>query len=215
MHHVIKGSIMIRVDDTRGFTINDNTINTASILSGPPSSSEEYFSLFESKKSLPNSNQASWTCESYHLGASIEDGTEQQLANVRGISVAAVSSLGTKKGKAGASTISDNVLTGFESAYANVIVGIDIQGLSEGVIVSGNYVNLDENAGLERNDQFIACRVREFASDNNVIRSNNQFVQEERWEEFEERRLGTKRTLSENHPPVNEWEYGGCPYGRE
>eukprot|EP01082_Thalassiosira_pseudonana_P006261 g5838.t1 g5838 contig20:267481-269540(+) len=92
MHHVVKGSIIIRVEDTQGFSIKGNTINAASVVSGPASSTPEYFSLFQSDNSLPDANQASWTCETYHFGASIEDGSEQQLANLRGISVAAVSS---------------------------------------------------------------------------------------------------------------------------
>jgi hypothetical protein len=69
MHHVVKGSIMIRVENTRGFTIKGNTISNASVLSGPASSTQEYFNLF--------SNDNSWSCSTYHRGASVEDPNEQ------------------------------------------------------------------------------------------------------------------------------------------
>ena len=75
MHHVVKGTIVVRVEDTRGFTIKGNVINSASVLSGPAAATSDYFKSF-----LKNGNsrsQASWTCSSYHNGSSIEDGTEQ------------------------------------------------------------------------------------------------------------------------------------------
>lgn len=69
MHHVVKGSIIIRIENTRGFTIKSNTISNASVLSGPASSTQEYFDLF--------SGEAMWSCSSYHRGASVEDPDEQ------------------------------------------------------------------------------------------------------------------------------------------
>ena len=67
MHHVIKGMIVIRVEDTEGFDIQDNVIENVVNLSPPP---------------FPN-------CTDWHADASSENPSEQQNGNVRGISVAA------------------------------------------------------------------------------------------------------------------------------
>ena len=148
------------------------------------------------------------------MGASPEDGDEQQLSNVRGVSVAAVSSHPTNANSLDASDISGNTITNFESAFAKVIVGIDTQCLSQSVLVSNNKVNLKEGVGTETDDKYIASRVRKFASMNNIIQSNNKFDQEEFVEVVEEETETGRRELL-SHPFVeNEWEYGGCPFGR-
>lgn len=191
---------MIRVEDTEGFNISKNIIKAVSVLSGPAAGSAEYFSQF------PNT-EVNWVCADYHKGASIEDGTEQQLANLRGISVAAVSRYVNSEN----SIISGNVLTNFHSEFANIIVGIDVQGMSSGIIVSNNNVNLKSGVGINLNDQYIACRVRSYAAQNDIIKLNNVLAHEELFEQVQARGL---RAFPNSHPPVeSEWAYGGCPYG--
>ena len=204
MHHVVKGSIMMRIEDTEGFHIEDNIIGSVLVVSGPAAASQEYFSSF------PNT-QLMWTCTDYHKGASIEDGTEQQLANLRGISVAAVS----RFLQSSESTISGNTLTDFRADFANSIVGIDIQGISTGIIVSNNYVNLKQGAGNDPNDQYVAFRVRSFASRGGIAKTNNMLFQEEYFEQLPDRMLRWRK-IPDHHPisVETEWDYGGCPFGR-
>ncbi|KAL3914552.1 MAG: hypothetical protein SGILL_006062, partial [Bacillariaceae sp.] len=66
MHHVIKGITVIRVDDVIGYSVNDNTIKNVRNLS------EKHFQ----------------NCFDYHT-TSLENQGEQQLGNIRSISVAA------------------------------------------------------------------------------------------------------------------------------
>lgn len=203
MHHVVKGSIMIRVEDTEGFHIEGNSIGSALVKSGPAAASSEYFASFPG-------TQLQWTCTDFHKGASVEDGTEQQLGNLRGISVAAVSGFVN----AGKSTISGNALTQFKSDFANSILGIDVQGMSTGIMVSGNFVNLKQGAGFTTDDQYIACRVRRFASQENITKKDNIFFHEEVFEQIQDRRLRSPK-IPAHHPALEtEWEYGGCPFGR-
>ena len=70
MHHVSKGNMIIRVEDTEGFEIVDNTIAGVTNLSPTP------FDV--------------GNCADFHLGASVENANEQQGGNIRGIAVAAV-----------------------------------------------------------------------------------------------------------------------------
>ena len=72
MHHVIKGSIMVRIEDCQGFEVRGNIIKNVEVLSEAASTNADM-------------------CDDYHLGASSEDGSDRMLADIRGISVAAVS----------------------------------------------------------------------------------------------------------------------------
>eukprot|EP00804_Cyclotella_cryptica_P026688 CCRYP_007918-RA/>CCRYP_007918-RA protein AED:0.35 eAED:0.35 QI:932/1/1/1/1/1/3/166/417 len=216
MHHVVKGTIVVRVEDTRGFTIKGNVINSATVLSGPAAATADYFKWFS--RNRHSRNQASWTCSSYHNGSSVEDGTEQQLGNLRGISVAAVGSYHLKNNSTDHSCILGNTITGFASKNANCIVGIDMQGVSEGVLVANNDVDLSERVGSNTDDHYISFRVRKFASSGNVVKQNNKFVQDTLYEDIPGRKLRNKKAIPpQNHPHVsfvNEWEYGGCPFGK-
>ncbi|KAL7519875.1 hypothetical protein ACHAWX_004632 [Stephanocyclus meneghinianus] len=216
MHHVVKGTIVVRVEDTRGFTIKGNVINSASVLSGPAAATPDYFKSFLKNGNLRN--QASWTCSSYHNGSSVEDGTEQQLGNLRGVSVASVASYHLKNNSTDHSCIIGNTITGFESKHANCIVGIDMQGVSEGVLVANNDVDLAARVGSNIDDHYISFRVRKFASSGNVIKQNNKFVQDTLYEDIPGRKVRSMKLIPpKNHPHVpfvNEWEYGGCPFGK-
>ena len=118
MHHVSKGMIVIRVEDTQGFDIRNNMIESIENLS-PPAFAE---------------------CDSFHLGASEENEGEQQGPNVRGISVAAVRGYANQR----LSIIRGNTILYATSENANSIIGIDIQGDSKSVEVKNNMVDLDE-----------------------------------------------------------------------
>ena len=190
MHHVVKGMIVIRVEDTEGFMIQDNVIQDIENVSVEP---------FEPAE-----------CESYHTRASAENPEEQQLGNVRGISIAAVRGFrgGTN------SRIRNNSVTNLSSANANVIVGIDVQGDSKATDIGGNVVDLAQGVGTSPNDPFIALRVREFAdgqgADAIQVQNNNILAQETVIEnDFFVRH---KRHLMLAHQSGDiEWKNGGVP----
>ena len=104
---VSKGMVIIRVEDVIGFEILGNTIENVENLSFEPFGTT--FGI----------------CTDYHAGASVENLMEQQAANIRAISVAAVS--GFDENSARSSKIEANTVKGFNSDYANVIIGIDVQ----------------------------------------------------------------------------------------
>jgi len=187
MHHVIKGSIMIRVEDCQGFDIQGNTLDEVEILSKGPVG----------------------MCNDFHLGAAVADASDRMLADLRGISVAAVSayddSLSTGND---ASVISHNTITNFKAGSAKFIGGVDIQGASEGVNIENNYVNLDSAIGNDASDRWVGLRIRQSAVSINV-KKNNNFVQGEQIE--------ARRKLPEYHPNPrmlggNEWPNNGCPF---
>jgi len=157
MHHVIKGSIMIRVEDCQGFIIKGNTIDNVDILSEGP---------------LPDE-----LCVDYHKGASSSDGSDRMLADLRGISVAAVSAYDDDlRDGNDASTICSNTITNLKSEAAKLIAGVDVQGVSTGVDLENNYVNLDRTAFDSPDDKWIGLRLRESAS-GIAVKQNNNFVQ--------------------------------------
>ena len=186
MHHVVKGSIMFRVEDCQGFMIKGNTIDNVEILSKSPVEVE--------------------LCADFHKGASTLDGSDRMVADLRGISVAAVSAyddlLDTGNGK-GASSISNNSITNFKSEAAELIAGIDIQGFSEGVDIENNYVNLDASVADDSNDKWVGLRIRQTASDI-FVKQNNNFVQGK----SQENRRKLPKTAGET-----EWPSTGCPFG--
>ena len=191
MHHVIKGSVMIRVEDCQGFNIKGNTIYNVDILSEDP---------------IPDD-----MCVDYHKGASSFDGSDRMLADLRGISVAAVSAFDDEKnGENYESTISRNTIADFKSEAAKLIAGIDIQGVSTGVEIAKNYINLDatvfENS---EDDKWVGLRIRRTASAISVA-WNNLFVQ------GVGRVTESSRKLSGNYTKptgVTEWPNNGCPFG--
>ena len=187
MHHVIKGSIMIRVEDCQGFDIQGNTLDSVEILSKGPVG----------------------MCNDFHLGAAVVDASDRMLADLRGISVAAVSSYDpTLSTGNDASFISHNTIANFKAGSAKFIGGIDIQGASEGVNIENNYVNLDSAIGNDSTDRWVGLRIRQSAVAISV-KKNNNFVQGELME--------TRRKLPEYHPNPNllggnEWPNNGCPF---
>ena len=134
MHHVMKGIIAIRVDDTQGFDISRNTIQNVENLSLPPYDN----------------------CAMFHPGSSEENDVLRQAGDIRAISAAAT------RGFDGAlySVISDNVIRQVKSLNGKYVLGIDIQGESQGVTVNRNNVDLMSDIG-DDSDEYIAIRVRE------------------------------------------------------
>ena len=130
------------------------------------------------------------------------------------ISVAAVSGYdeSLRSGLDTSSIISDNTLTDFKSQNAELIAGVDIQGLSSDVTVENNYVNLDSAIGESSGDKWVGLRVRMSAEGINV-EDNNTFVQG-MVVEMDDEEVG-RRKLPEKHPrPAgNEWPNNGCPFG--
>lgn len=195
MHHVIKGSVMIRVEDCQGFNIKGNSIHNVDILSEDP---------------IPDE-----ICVDYHKGASSFDGSDRMLADLRGISAAAVSAFDDKRmGENVASTISHNTIANFKSEEAKLIAGIDIQGVSTGVEIAKNYINLDATATVGENsesDKWVGLRIRQSASAI-TVEQNNEFVQG-----VGRITESSSRKLPEHHPKnagVTEWPNNGCPFGR-
>ena len=98
---------MIRIEDTKGFNIRGNVMKDMLVTGGAPYN----------------------FCTDFHKGAGIDAGDDRELANLRGISVAAVSGYEDDIFQGNdASIISQNQLTNFTSEFAIDIVGIDIQG---------------------------------------------------------------------------------------
>ena len=193
MHHVIKGSIMIRVEDCQGFDIRGNTIQNVEMLSQGPVG----------------------MCNDFHLGAAVVDATNRMLADLRGISVAAVSGYdeSLRSGLDTSSIISDNTLTNFKSQNAELIAGVDIQGSSSDVTVKNNYVNLNSAAAdFLSDDKWVGLRVRMSAEGINVEDSNT-FVQGMVVEMDEEEVVGRKLPEYHPRPAGNEWPNNGCPFG--
>mmetsp|Transcript_10324 Transcript_10324/g.24785 ORF Transcript_10324/g.24785 Transcript_10324/m.24785 type:complete len:188 (-) Transcript_10324:276-839(-) len=181
--------VMIRVEDTKGFDIQSNTISGIENLSPPPFS--------------PPGG-----CASYHVAASAENLAEQQSGNCRVISVAAVRGYDAdNNGVKAKSTIASNTIGTTSSANPNVIVGIDVQGDSESVVVRDNVVDLGDG------DKTIGLRVREHTDGhgtNQISVRNNDLAQGQQI--LNRRRLRNLPVL-QGHEGI-EWQFGGgCPFG--
>lgn len=205
MHHVSKGSIVIRVEDTKGFIIRGNTIAGIENLSPVPFGGP---------------------CVDFHLGASVENLNEQQGGNIRGIAVAAVSGFDVNGGPKESSLIEGNTIVGAWSSNANVIVGIDIQGKSDDIEVDFNTVDLDGPDQDIFDNKYIAFRSRENVVSNNgskavTLGENNDFVQAVEVLNVNGGSNNRLRALQDVHKGItipegfqNEWAYGGCPFAR-
>lgn len=178
---VSKGTIVVRVEDTQGFDIENNVFRDITNLTPLPFAA----------------------CDGFHGGASQENAGEQQGANVRVISVAAVRGYEDSS----YSKISGNTIGRANSRNANKIVGIDVQGDSKSVEIGNNSVDLGRGANK------VGLRVREFAdgdgSDAIVVGANNLAQGSEI---LNRRKLRNKPEL---HPHGDdlEWKLGGCPFG--
>jgi predicted transcriptional regulator len=193
MHHVIKGSVMIRVEDCQGFKIHGNSIDQVEILSHSP---------------------VDLLCADFHKGASSVDYSARMIADLRGISVAAVSAYNDDRRDSN-SIISHNIITNLKSESAKLIAGIDIQGVSEGVDIEDNYVNVDPSVSRDAPDEkCIGLRIRRNATAI-FANLNNNFVQG-MVDEVIKSSDSSRKLLPEHHPrPAGdlEWPNNGCPFG--
>lgn len=190
MHHVAKGVIVIRVEDTRGFDIQGNTIEGVENLSFPP------FPI----------------CFDVHAGTSVENPLEQQGGNIRVISVAA-----TRPYNSGHdSTIKKNLIRQVDSTGDSVlVVGIDIQGESSGIKIQLNNVDLKAGVGTSILDKYVGLRIRENADGSSIkVQPNNNFAQEIQ-RLAPARRLRNIKPSFESHQAKPEWELGGCPFANK
>lgn len=188
MHHVVKGIIVIRLEDTEGFNIMDNSITNIENLSVAPFTD----------------------CTFYHIGASSENLSESQAGNVRMISVAAVRGFDStnKESEIKMNFIDSNCV----SEVGNVIIGIDVQGDSKNTEVTMNAIDLKHNVFRDPDDQYVAIRVREVADDSvdvggNICLQETQILNSNSFR-------GHERNLKIVHPHLSgdiEWRVGGCP----
>jgi hypothetical protein len=186
MHHVVKGIVVIRVEDTRGFEIRNNTIREVENLSLAPFS----------------------PCFDFHPGASEENAAQQQMSHVRAISVAATRPFYQSL----PSALTGNRITNVDSVHGHVVIGIDVQGDSGGIELRKNHVNLQEGVGPDLSDRFVALRVRSHVDGSSLtLDPDNEWVQEVK-NLAAVRRL-RRSSLPTDHPPT-EWAYGGCPFAR-
>ena len=100
MFHVVKGIIVIRVEDTNGAFVRNNTIEGVENLSIEPFA----------------------PCEMYHPLSSQENVNQTQATNIRGISFAAVTGA-TLESRVRSNVIKDFASTNAQVATNNVIVG--------------------------------------------------------------------------------------------
>eukprot|EP00977_Amphora_coffeiformis_P029102 scaffold38788_cov221-Amphora_coffeaeformis.AAC.2 len=198
MHHVAKGIIVIRVEDTEGFAIEKNRIHDIKSLS---------VGRFTN-------------CTDFHAGQSPENPDECQVGNVRVISIAATRGYTSNKD----CTVSNNQIETVESRSANVVIGIDIQGETKSVDINGNKINLTKKSSDKKRssssdekffalDKYIGLRVRSNVDGSSVhINKNNKIVQGIA-NLAPERRLRNKSFRGSPHGEI-EWSNGGCPFAK-
>lgn len=184
MHHVNKGIIVIRVEDTRGFDISRNTIRNIENLSFPPYDK----------------------CASFHDGTSEENPGEQGNGNVRAISVAATRGFYPLMN----SIIADNNIRGVRSENGMYVVGVDIQGESAGIDVNRNDVDLGPFDTLSKVDA-IALRVRKNAYRATINVANDNLLAQAYKNLAPLQKIRTRQTGTP-HVSEIEWKNGGCPY---
>jgi hypothetical protein len=197
MHHVIKGVVGIRVDKVAGFTIRQNEIQNITNLSEKPFGN----------------------CNDYHF-TSPENKNQQQLGNIRGISVAAVAGgEGTRpNGAPERGIVENNRVVGLFSEHANKIVGIDVQGVSNDILIVRNVVDLagdgvkkgptNKTMGLRIRSNVVSCEEKR-----NVLMDG---IVKEVVESGSIRRRRELPSLPEDHSAIA-WNYGetpGCPFAR-
>merc|ERR1712165_492811 len=198
MHHVSKGMTIIRVDDAVGFEIEKNVITDIENLSPKPFT----------------------PCFDFHSAQNEENKRTnvRQGGIIRGISVAAStgsmkeskkkskksSKKSKKESKISDSSIAKNVISNFRSEFADVLVGIDIQGKSDSIDVEKNEVNLKD----EVEDNLVSLRTRSYNTDVIDVKKNT-FAQKTQVVDFDE-----DFKLTGGCPiQKKKWEYGTAPGG--
>ena len=187
MHHVNKGMTMIRVEDAVGFNICRNVIGRVYNLSPPA-----FDNCFDYNRAL-------------NFMTVDDEASLQQGANIRGISVSAVT--GYKKEN---SSIVGNKIRFFTSDEAAVIIGIDLQGKCESTSILRNKIDLSGSRAAGEDEKYISIRFSQ-NSNQGVVSMNNQLMRQS---------VKSKTTIipSPKCPgmQLNEWPVGstpgGCPF---
>lgn len=200
MHHVSKGITVIRIDDAMGFDVENNLIKNIENLSPAP---------FDD-------------CVDFHGAQNSENSKSnvRQGGIIRGISVAASNGFNNKQNIK--SSLSKNKIVDFSSKFADVIVGIDIQGKSELIQVERNRVDLKNGVGEDPEDVYVALRTRSFNKNFiDVNKNNNKFAQESQVFKFTKEEEAALMDLSSGCPVQRmKWKYGlapggGCPFSQK
>ena len=203
-----KGIIVIRVEDTEGFDIQHNHIGHVESFSMKP---------FDS-------------CTDFHAGRSSENPMEQQIGNVRAISVAATRPYTADTGGKPC-TIKRNKIASVDSLNGNLVVGIDIQGETAGIEITKNSIDLQEvkqrktkrrkrkRKSVKKDksspeDKYIGIRVRENVDGSSVHIDKTNKIEQPIQVLARERRL-RRASMGNPHGFELEWEYGGCPFANK
>ena len=196
MHHVVKGMTVIRVEDTVGFDIVDNVVRNVRNLS--PKKFDNCYDYHRNSKNIENAD---------------DEESLQQGGNIRGISVAAVSGYSNSEVS---SLIRGNNIGKFVSDNADVVIGIDIQGRSNSILIEENTIDLNPTIWEDESDPFIALRLLKYSDNQGVSLVNNNFSEEIQILNV----VNTAEVTFKGSLPTkkNEWEVGstpggGCPFG--
>lgn len=193
MHHVTKGIAVIRVEGTLGFIIKDN------IMVGITNRSFQPFQK----------------CTDYHAKESVEESGQQGIGNIRGISISAFRPFFQDRNKNGVKgddvcLVQGNTVRNLQSQNPGVVVGLDVQGESSGVVIKGNAVALRPYAVDSPNDKYIAMRIREHVSREQLLIGENSFLED--LVVLNRRNLRTE-PAAWKHPDVSdEQKKAGCPF---
>lgn len=195
MHHVSKGMVMMRMEDTIGFKIMDNKFKSIENLSVAP-----FGSSFG-------------TCTDYQNGLNKEDRGYQQGGDIRVVSISAVAA----NPNGPVNEVQNNEILDVVSKNGNFTIGVDIQGRSKSINIDKNTVDIGESKDDYNRENTIDLRIREFVDCKGTVKVGieNKFSQKVvilNGRCFEER---TEKSLLEVHGNItNEWEVGGCPMAR-
>ncbi|KAL3797384.1 hypothetical protein HJC23_010510, partial [Cyclotella cryptica] len=160
--------VMIRVEDTAGFAIKDNTIDNAFVVTSSAIATSDESNVF-----VPEG--AAWKCSSYDFGKSVIDRREQPVG-LSGISIVSIGSHQSFDLDIDySSIIRSNSITNLNSQHAPLIIGIDVQQVLGDVILQDNVVDLADRTGGNPSDPYISCRTWKC---DNVVNENNIFIQE-------------------------------------
>ena len=172
MHHVGKGIVVIRVEDTINFLIRNNVSSSLSNVAldmerrvnGLTKSSTTVISLGTPLQTITNIENLSvepfLNCNDFHSLASFENPEVQQMGNVRGISVASFRSNAEVNGIKSFNIVEGNTITTFGSTFSQYkTIGIDVQGVSDGILMQENVIDLVAGPGPVDDPQVMGIRV--------------------------------------------------------
>ena len=100
-------------------------------------------------------------CDDFHTAASLENREIQQMGNVRAISVASFRSSSEVNGVKGFNIVEGNTISNLRSPefpdYKTI--GIDVQGVSDGMVIQENVIDVVPGAGPYNDPHVLGIRV--------------------------------------------------------